>query len=272
MPREFTKHIANAPGHWRHGFTLGELMVVIAIIALLAAFLLPALSRAKRQAQSLACLNNLKQLELSCHLYTVDNQDFLVPNQAGGFVTQAKSTNGPASVANPDSWCPGLASYDATPTNVTIGLIFPYNHSTPIYHCPSDQSTVVDDPLLLRTRSYCLDICLNCDQALHPYHKFTELLQPSPSDTFALIDTQEEDIFDATFGIFSPESHWSDFWLDLPADRHSQGANLSFADGHVEHWRWQAPKIFEGVFWPAMPPEDLNDLHRLQACMRPGGN
>ena len=117
-----------------------------------------------------------------------------------------------------------------------------------------------------------MDICLNCSSALRPFHKNSEILQPGPANTFALIDTQQQDIFDATFGIFSLESHWEEYWLDLAADRHNQGANLSFADGHVEFWHWHAPKKFRGVFAPASSPEDLMDLNRLEACVPPNGN
>jgi prepilin-type processing-associated H-X9-DG protein len=115
-----------------------------------------------------------------------------------------------------------------------------------------------------------MDISLNCDDAATTFHKFTEIRDPTPASLFVLTDTQEADIWDATFGIFSLDSYWSDDWLDLPADRHNRGANLSFADGHVEHWRWQAPKIFSGVWWPAYSDGDLADLHRLQQCVKPG--
>ncbi len=251
------------------GFTLIELLVVIMTIAILAALLLPVLSRARKRAQTAACLDNLNQLEMSCHLYSTDFNDFLVPNQVGGFVSAPSSTNALTSASNPDSWCPGLAPYDTTPTNVEIGLLFPYNKSPAIYHCPSDQSTVVGDPNLLRTRSYCMDISLGCTNAASSYYKYTEILQPPPSNLFVFIDDQEQDIFDATFGVFGPDSPWADYWLDLPADRHDQGANLSFADGHVEHWEWKAPKIFFGTFWPAYSPADLEDLQRLQQCVKP---
>jgi len=60
-------------------FTLIELMVVIAIIAILAAILLPVLAFAKEHAHSVSCLNNLKQMALAVTLYAGDNEDFLVP-------------------------------------------------------------------------------------------------------------------------------------------------------------------------------------------------
>jgi prepilin-type N-terminal cleavage/methylation domain-containing protein/prepilin-type processing-associated H-X9-DG protein len=250
-------------------FTLIELLVVIAIIAILAALLLPALSKAKSQAQSLTCLNNLKQLELCCHLYSNDFNDLLVPNQVGGFVSGANTTNPIVTADNTNSWCPGIAPEDASPANVEAGLLFSYNKSAAIYHCPSDQSTVDGYPYLPRARSYTMEIGVGCTNVPGTYLKFTGITQPVPSNLFVLIDEQPDSIWDGTFGYWSATGYWWDYWLDLPADRHSQGASLSFADGHVEHWKWKAPKIFFDNAEPAYSPGDLADLQRLEQCENP---
>src|SRR5437870_2475063 len=88
------------------GFTLIELLVVIAIIAILAAMLLPALARAKAQALNIACLSNLKQLETCWHLYAVDHEDHLPPNDfVYDITTYTAIDKGP-------SWCTNVAPYE----------------------------------------------------------------------------------------------------------------------------------------------------------------
>jgi prepilin-type processing-associated H-X9-DG protein len=102
---------------------------------------------------------------------------------------------------------------------------------------------------------------------LPAWAKFSDIVRPSPSKLFVFIDEHEDSIIDSQFGNPPQGSPWDGYWFDLPANRHNQAANLSFADGHVEHWKWQAPKIFSDfVQW--VPPAEMPDYRRVQAAMK----
>ncbi len=279
--RDHSRNSCQAGRFFESAFTVIELLVVIAIIAILAGLLLPGLSRAKQQALSTACLNNLKQLQLCSHLYALDHGDRLPPNNYLYDVSTGDLQPLPGFSSNV-TWCPGRARYDTTTANIERGLLFPYNQSVAIYHCPADKSTVeTADGVPLprpRTRSYSLSTCING----HPttpggviwppnFQKESEIIDPSPDRLFAFIDAHEGEIGYSAFGVIPPG--WSrlypETWWDLPADRHRQGCNLSFADGHVEHWRWKAPKIFKRLPQEIGGRDDFKDFKRLQACVRP---
>ncbi|HTI99016.1 MAG TPA: H-X9-DG-CTERM domain-containing protein [Dongiaceae bacterium] len=245
-----------------------ELLVVIAIIAVLAALLLPALSRAGQGAQSVQCLNNLKQLQVCLQLYAGDNADALPPNNFVYYVGPGGGYGNAAQHA--DSWCGSLAPLDTNQINGQVSLLYRYNQTGKIYHCPSDHSTVTGYPDITRNRSYNMSNSANCSAADH-FSKYTEIR--ATSQLFIFIDTHEADIWDATFGVNAQDDYYKDWWLDIPADRHRNGANLSFADGHVEHWKWRYSKTGFTVFQQAVNAEDLQDLRRVQQHIKgAGGN
>ena len=115
-------------------FTLIELLMVIAIIAILAALLLPALSSAKRQALGIECVSNKKQLTLAWLLYLGDSNDSMPPN--------VKESSTQTNMA----WMEGVLSVTPnTADNTNLNylkqtLLGPYDSGvTPIFKCPSDQ-------------------------------------------------------------------------------------------------------------------------------------
>ncbi len=261
-----------------HAFTLIELLVVIAIIAVLASLLLPALAKAKAAGQSVSCLSNLKQLQSGFLMYAHDNNDSQPPA-----MNQAAALGDVHSL--PGSWIVGSAKTDTNTAGIEAGVIFPYVGSATVYRCPADKSAVVRFPGLPRTRSYSKLGWVNSPQdsyaangldpkpTMYPWaaYKISQHYRPAPAAVLVFLDELEQSIDCCTFLIEQPawvfKDDTTDAWLSVPADRHQQGSDLSFLDGHVEHWRWQAPKHFDRWGLPATPGPDLADHRRLQEAV-----
>jgi len=256
-----------------HGFTLIELLVVIAIIAILASLLLPALGKAKGMAHRTTCLNNLKQLTLAWTIYSGDHTESLPPNhedvQIGGGQAGARSDS--------PSWVTGNAFADTTSSNIQRGVLFAYLNAE-TYRCPSDRSTVRDAGKLPRTRHYGMNIYMNGTGATATdpsitsfaliFRKQSNFQNPGPAKAFVFIDSHPKIITSGVFIVMQPDD-WR--WFDFPDARHENGANLSFTDGHVEHWRWkeaatiQWAKNASYAVKPVTPGD--RDLRRLQECI-----
>lgn len=110
------------------GFTLIELLVVIAIIAILASMLLPALAKAKEQAQRTKCLNNFRQILLSTHLYIGDNNEFL---------PYTSWSSGTFNVAN---WCYTRLATNRPDHTVERGQLWQYHQTRALYWCPLERT------------------------------------------------------------------------------------------------------------------------------------
>ena len=252
------------------GFTLIELLVVIGIIAVLMAVLLPALSRAKGLAQSIACLNNLKQLQTCWLMYANDHDGSLPPNLSVYDLSTGRPIPG---LDLRMTWCAGNAQTDVNTVNIENGYLFRYNRSTAIYHCPADKARVAGSDVR-HTRSYNMSQSVTGIRFgrvldhIPTFQKITQISKPDPANLFVFIGVHEDEITDSLFGIPLPGDPYDGMWFDLPANRHHNGGNLSFADGHVEHWKWAVPKVFRSMGQPVAPEEEWRDYERVRDHIR----
>jgi len=237
-----------------NAFTLIELLVVIAIIAVLAALLLPALSRAKQQAEKIQCISNLRQLQLAWQLYATDNNDWLPRNDGGGQDAGRYDFK--------YSWTAGWMDYtpdnpDNTNTWIMLhnryGTIGQYTSNPKIYKCPSDKSWALQGgKKLARVRSYSMNSLMGSKQydyggpftPFQIYWKMSDLGRPPVSKHFVFIDEHEDSIDDGFFFV-GVNSQGVQGLIDYPAGRHRQSANITFADGHVETKKWEDPRTLQ---------------------------
>jgi type II secretory pathway pseudopilin PulG len=210
-----------------------ELLVVIAIIAILAAMLLPALSKAKTKAQAIQCVNNLRQLQLAWFLYSGDNGDKIVATGGTAVITHTVPINPMYLSGGPNAnWVLGAAT-DPDVELIRSGLLFPYTKSLEIYKCPGDKS--------VNKRSMSMNAWMNpinteglLNSAYVIFRKQSDIRRPT--ETWVTIDEKAATINDGWF-VVMPDS--LNVWKDIPASYHSNGGGLSFADGHAITKRWK---------------------------------
>jgi len=210
-------------------------LVVIAIIAILAALLLPALARARGKAMAIKCVSNLKQLQLGWALYGNDFSEIMLPNA-------------PLTEAPEKSWC--YSAYqdwynsDAN-TNVLIyrqALLAPYlAGQLGVYKCPADSVASQNGQ---RLRSYSMQSQMGnlysytFSQAYNPGYKFfikaTELTKLQPVDAIVF---SEENMGTMNDGYLQVKNG-SPVWPDVPGSYHTWNCGMSYADGHAAQRKW----------------------------------
>lgn len=238
-------------------FTLIELLVVIAVIAILSAILLPALGKARGKANTAACANNIRQLSLAWTMYADERAGTLVNNH--GIQETVKRRQ---------NWVNNLLDWNYSPDNtnlqsLTSGELATYlSDSTSPFKCPSDKSMAANGA---RIRSMSMNSLVgNPGELTNRFNpqmiQFFQITQiPKPSEIYVFLDEHPDTINDGFF-----MNRWAELkWGNLPANYHDNGANLSFADGHVEQHQWVVPDTLKpnilggsgGVFAPSRPDD-----------------
>jgi prepilin-type N-terminal cleavage/methylation domain-containing protein len=207
-------------------YTLLELLVVIALVAMLAALLLPILARAKEKARSSQCTGNLRQWGLAYEMYAADNGDFL-PRRGQGVQTLAV-------IDRPDDWFNALPGYFGLPTfqEMVAGKAQPAAHKPSVFICPT-----ADNP----GGTYFLPYGMNMN--LSPWNlpqatKFGEVTQPSCVVTMA----DAPGPYASTYPSAQPYSIVA---------RHAGRLNLLFLAGQVQSFA--GPYVGCGAGDPKLP-------------------
>lgn len=210
-------------------FTLIELLVVIAIIAILAAILFPVFAQAKEAAKKTSCLANTKQLALALTMYANDEEDHLP-------AATEHSMDAGTSEMTGQSW---------------LDTVQPYIKAKLLYHCPSDSSSLWNDPTLPRLTSYGLNAYVSCNHP--PYYGPALSSFNAPSSTILgaeLDDSVVEDHFMPMYwgdpskltDADLQDEQW-DATAQIPKavaiKRHGSGANYPFSDGHAKNLKFE---------------------------------
>ena len=250
----------------RNGFTLIELLVVIAIIAILAGFLMPALSKAKSKAKTMLCLNNTRQLTLAWLMYPDDNDGRLSPNysnQIGG-------------------WVSGFMDYTLSTTDNTniqylidpeFAKLGPYAGTHEIYKCPSDKSAVKSrtssNP---RVRSYSMNYAIGnpAEDGELPfglgwriYRKTTDLVSPTPASHWVTMDEHPDSVDDGSFLVDLEGQGRRAQLIAYPANYHNHGASVAYADGHAAVHKWQHEHtLYENLYCGCLSSYAVNGNYK----------
>jgi prepilin-type N-terminal cleavage/methylation domain-containing protein/prepilin-type processing-associated H-X9-DG protein len=226
------------------GFTLVEMLVVIAIIGLIAALLLPSLSAAKASALTAGCVSNLRQLNLGWKLYSDENSGRLPVNIP--------------LPGNQPAWIAGDFTEPGNLTNQTLirqGLVFPFVRSPAIYRCPADTAMTNRAPVIL---SYSMNgwmgsRTMNDDQAYAAvtynlsYRTFVRESEISvigaASRLWVLSDEDHSTLNDGWFLVTMDDTKP---FGSFPGIRHRHGGGVIFADGHAEIIKLRDPGSYPG--------------------------
>ena len=271
------------------GFTLIELLVVIAIIAILAAMLLPALSRAKLKATQTACLSNLRQMAFAWKMYAGDNSDKIVSleESSGDGAAWRLPSSDPKILADPE--LVGLTGNELSTKVIQLsfknGALFQYAPNAAIIHCPGDVRSR-QSGLNFAYDSYAGVGYLNGSYAFPPFanpitkanviYKDSQVLHPSERIIWLEEADSRQNSYRPPFqenlgGFIMNIGTAPDFvdatWADFPAVNHGSMSTMNYVDAHAEAHKWTTPLGYPKRSGPIAPCDDSRWMARRYPSM-----
>jgi prepilin-type N-terminal cleavage/methylation domain-containing protein len=236
-------------------FTLTELLVVIAVIAILAALLLPALTLAKTEAWRAQCVSNQKQMMVAWSIYAGDCRDFLALN--GGDDLSVVSTTAHLWVYGGNHGDPETLTNAQYLVGAAYALLAGYEPASKLYKCPADLSLWPDGnngEMVNELRSYSMNsyiatpaanliMPLTLTSGYRLYMKYSQLAADSAANRFVFMDVNPASICTPGFGV---DMNAVEF-IHYPSDMHRRAGVVSFADAHVETHKWEDRRTTIGL-------------------------
>ena len=252
-------------------FTRIELLTIVAVAALVAATVAPALARPRRAGQGMTCLENVQQLGRALMLYSADFASYLPPNpEDGNMLPNRNWVGGQAGQRGAQEFNPDFL------TDARQSMLAPYlDGDAAVFRCPQDTRTgryqgtnvALRGQIVPAARSYSMNLAVGTDPSRaggkqpvsgawldgnhshvantvwFTFARTTDMLNPGPAKTFTILDEDYRSLNDGMFSFIGPHPANQVYkMIDWPSTYHDLGANLAFADGHAESHQWRDPR------------------------------
>jgi prepilin-type processing-associated H-X9-DG protein len=266
-------------------FTRGDVVAGVVITAFLLGNLALVGTGGRERAKRAVCLANLGELMQAWNAYADDHGDRIVNGEAD-YSIPGTCTTPTAGRHKDEQWWVGTDTDSGymvgtvCPKEVQIqairaGALFPYCGTEYLYHCPNGspgavRTYAICDAMngLYRSGTFKGNAGVQVGETVLWIKNRAEIVVPGPALRLVFVDE----------GLPTPDSYavhyLSPRWWDPPRVRHSDGTNVSFADGHAEHWTWEAAETvavgaMANPLHQYMPttPEGQRDLQRMQVAV-----